>query len=166
MPEITLFGWFHTIIGITALLTGVYSLAKFKIISLDQQTGKIYLVCTLIAAVTALAIFRRGEFGPAHALAVLTLLALLVGTVAAKTQIFGKFSTYLQATSYSATFLFHMIPAITDGLMRLPADAPIVTSIEDPLLAGFYLAFLVTYVVGLIFQLLWLRRQAAAAAAS
>ena len=166
MPEITLYGWFHTIIGMAALITGVYSLAKFKIISLDQKTGRIYLLCTFIAAATALTIFRRGEFGPAHALAVLTLLALLVGTVAAKTQIFGKLSKYLQATSYSATFLFHMIPAITDGLMRLPANAPIVTKIEDPLLGAFYLAFLVTYIVGLIFQLLWLRRQPAAPAAS
>jgi len=38
-----------------------------------------------------------------------------------------------------------MIPAITDGLMRLPVDAPIVTQLEDPLLKSFYLAFLIIY---------------------
>jgi uncharacterized membrane protein len=159
MPEISLFGWFHTIIAILALLTGVYSLAKFKIIALAQSTGKIYIVCTLIAAITALFIYRHDGFGAAHGLAVLTLLAVTVGVLAEKFRMVGKLSPYLQAASYSATFLFHMIPAITDGLMRLPVDAPIVTSIEDPLLKSFYLAFLITYVFGLFMQVLWLRKQ-------
>ena len=159
MPEISLLGWFHTSIAIIALITGVYSLAKFKVIQLEHTTSKIYLISTLIAAITALMIFRHGGFGPAHGLAVLTLVALFVGMLAAKTNMFGKFSPYIQATSFSATFLFHMIPAITDGLMRLPTDAPIVTSIEDPLLRGFYLAFLVIYVAGLSLQIRWLRKK-------
>ena len=163
MPEISLFGWFHTSIAIVALITGLYSLVKFRVIELQQQTGKIYLICTLIAAVTALFIYRHGGFGPAHGLAVLTLLALLVGSIAAKTRVFGKFSPYIQATTYTGTFLFHMIPAITDGLMRLPASAPIVTDVEDPLLKGFYLSFVVMYIVGLSLQILWLRKRAAAA---
>jgi uncharacterized membrane protein len=159
MPEITLFGWFHTIVGIAALVFGVYSLAKFKVIQSSEFTGKVYLACTLIAAISALFIYHRDGFGPAHMLAVLTLLAVLVGAVAEKTNVFGKFSPYLQAVSYTGTFLFHMIPAITDGLTRLPVDAPIVTSIEDPLLLGFYMAFLSTYVLGVIAQIIWLRKR-------
>jgi hypothetical protein len=42
--------------------------------------------------------------------------------------------------------------------MRLPTDGPIVTDIEDPLLRGFYLAFLVAYVVGFSLQVIWLRK--------
>ena len=159
MPEITLLGWFHTIIAIIALITGVYSLAKFKVIQLKDKTGMIYLICTFIAAATALMIYQHGGFGAAHGLAVLTLLALAVGAIAEKFNLFGKLSKYIQTISYSATFLFHMIPAITDGLMRLPVGDPVVTSIEDPLLRGFYLAFLVTYLVGVTFQLLWLKKQ-------
>jgi len=60
---------------------------------------------------------------------------------------------------YSATLLFHMIPAITDGLMRLPVGHPVVTDIEDPLLRSFYLAFLIVFIVGFIFQVIWLRKQ-------
>ncbi|MFT4925908.1 MAG: putative membrane protein [Phenylobacterium sp.] len=159
MPDISLFGWFHTGIAILALFSGLYSLARFKVIEFKQHSGKLYLICTLIAAATALMIYRHGGFGVAHGLAVLTLLALLTGFVAEKTGLFGKFSAYFQATCYSGTFLFHMIPAITDGLMRLPVDAPIVTSIEDPLLKSFYLAFLITYVVGLGLQIWWLRNR-------
>lgn len=159
MPEISLLGWVHTGIAIAALLCGLYALAKYKVITQQQLTGKIYLICTLITAATALMIYRHDGFGVAHGLAVLTLLALGVGAVAEKTKIFGKFSRYLQAISYSGTFLFHMIPAITDGLLRLPVGDPVVTSIEDPLLQGFYLAFLLTYIVGISLQIRWLRKQ-------
>lgn len=160
MPEISMLGWFHTGIAIIALLSGLYALVKYKVITQQQLTGKIYLICTLIAAATALMIYRHDGFGVAHGLAVLTLLALVVGAVAEKTKIFGKFSSYLQAASYSGTFLFHMIPAITDGLMRLPVGDPVVTSIEDPLLKSFYLAFLSIYIVGFLLQVRWLRKQA------
>ena len=98
-------------------------------------------------------------FGIAHILALMTLAAVAMGSVAEKTQTFGGLSSYLQAVSYSATFLFHMIPAITDGLMRLPVGNPVVTSIEDPLLRGFYLAFLLTYLLGVSVQMLYLRRR-------
>lgn len=159
MPEITLFGWFHTVTGILALLTGLYALARFKVIQIEQFAGRTYLILTVIAAASALGIYKHGGFGVAHGLAVLTLLAVLVGGIAEKTQLFGKLSRYIQAAAYSATFLFHMIPAITDGLMRLPVGSPIVTSLEDPLLRGFYGAFLICYVVGLGLQVKWLRGQ-------
>ena len=160
MPEITLLGWFHTIIGITALLTGVYSIAKFKVLRFEETTSKIYLACTFIAAATALAIFNAtGEFNKAHILAILTLLALAAGGILEKTQLLGGFSKYFQAIAYTATFLFHMIPAITNGLMRLPVSDPIVKNVEDPLLKQFYLAFLITYLVVVTLQLVWLKKQ-------
>lgn len=165
MPEISTLGWLHTIVGILALLSGAFTLTKYKVISMDTRSGMLYLVCTFIAASSALAIFRHGSFNAAHALAILTLLALLVGTVCAKTRILGAFSPYMQAISYSATLLFHMIPAITDGLMRLPVDDPIVKDIEDPLLKQFYLAFLICYLVGVTLQVIWLKRGGAVAAA-
>lgn len=158
MPEITLFGWFHTIVGILALLTGFYTLARYKVVRLSQATGSTYLVLTLIAAASALGIYKHGGFGVAHGLAVLTILAVLVGAAAEKKNLFGKLSRYVQAASYSATLLFHMIPAITDGLMRLPVESPVVTTLEDPLLRSFYLSFLVAYVLGVALQIRWLKK--------
>ena len=161
MPEIVPLGWFHTAMGIIALASGAITLAKFKEISLQTRSGQIYLLATLITAVTALAIFQRGEFGPGHALAVLTLVALAVGTVAATMKPFGKWSRYVQAVSYSATLLFHCIPAITDGLLRLPVGGPVLTSIEDPVLKICYLVLLVLYLVGISLQMRWIHRQPA-----
>ncbi len=152
-------GWFHTAMGIIALVSGGFALARFKEISLQTRSGQIYLVTTLITAGTALAIFQRGEFGPGHALAVMTLLALAVGTVAEKTKLFGKLSRYMQAVSYSATLLFHCIPAVTDGLLRLPVGDPVLTSIEDPILKLCYLGLLVIFLVGVGLQLRWIHRQ-------
>jgi uncharacterized membrane protein len=161
MPEIIPLGWFHTAMGVIALLSGGLTLAKFKEISLQNGSGQIYLVTTLITAGTALAIFQRGEFGPGHALAVMTLLALAVGTIAATMKPFGQLSRYVQAVSYSATLLFHCIPAVTDGLMRLPVGDPVLTSIEDPILKMCYLVLLVIFLVGVSLQLRWIHRQPA-----
>ena len=158
MHEMTPLGWFHTVLGVTALVSGAITLAKYKEITLRTRSGQIYLAATLITAGTALAIFQRGEFGPGHALAVMTLLALIVGTVAAKTDLFGKLSRYVQAVSYSATLLFHCIPAVTDGLLRLPVGNPVLTSIEDPILKMCYLALLVTFLIGISLQLRWISR--------
>ncbi len=159
MPEMTPLGWFHTAMGIVALFSGGFAPAKFREITLQTRSGQIYLATTLITAGTALAIFQHGVFGPGHVLAVLTLLALATGTVAATTRLFGKLSRYLRAASYSATLLFHSIPAVTDGLMRLPVGDPVVTTIEDPILGMCYAGLLVLFLVGISLQLRWIHRQ-------
>ena len=51
-----------------------------------------------------------------------------------------------------------MIPAITDGLRRLPDDDPIAKSFEDQLILGFYVLFLAAYIVGVIAQMFWIKK--------
>lgn len=159
MPEMIPLGWFHTILGVIALVSGAYTLYRFKEISPQTRSGQIYLLATLVTAATALAIYQRGFFGPGHALAVLTLLALVVGTIAATLKPIGKWSRYLQALSFSGTLLFHCIPAITDGLLRLPIGNPVLNSLEDPVLKMCYLGLLILYVIGISFQFRWIHRQ-------
>ena len=159
MPDITPLGWLHTFLGTVALVSGVTTLARYKEITLRTRSGQIYLAATLITAATALAIFQQGSFGPGHALAVMTLLALAVGTVAGTTNLFGKFSRYLRAASYSATLLFHSIPAVTDGLLRLPVGDPVLSSIDDPFLRMCYLGLVLLFLVGISLQFRWIYRQ-------
>ena len=159
MPEITLLGWIHTIIAIVALLAGFYTLATYKVIKPEQRTGQVYLVCTLIAAATALMIYKHGGFGAAHFLAVLTLLALIAGFFVTKIAALSAIADYFQAFCFSGTLLFHMIPAITDGLLRLPVADPILTNPEDPLLKQFYLSFVVIFLVGYLCQFFWLKNR-------
>lgn len=159
MPDITLFGWFHTIIAIIALFAGFYTLVVYKVITLEHKTGQVYLGFTLIAAVSALMIYNQGGFGPAHMLAVLTLLALIAGFLVSKIPAFAKIADYFQAFCYSATILFHMLPAITDGLLRLPVNDPILSTFHDPLLQKFYLLFVVMFVAVYAFQFVWLKKR-------
>jgi len=159
MPEITAFGWFHTIIAILAVPAGIYTLIKNKVISSAQMEGKVYLILTLIAAVTALGIYKHGGFGIAHGLAVLSLASLLLGFIAEKTRIFGKLSRFVQTGFYLATFLFNMIPAVTEGFLRLPVGSPLVTSLADPLLQGSHLALVLAFFIGLILQIRYLRNE-------
>jgi uncharacterized membrane protein len=159
MPEMTILGWFHTIIAIVALVAGFYTLAIYKIITLQHKSGQIYLVCTLIAATTALMIYNQGGFGPAHVLAVLALLALFTGFMVTKIPIFSKIADYFQAFCFSGTLLFHMLPAITDGLLRLPIGDPYLSTFHDPLLKQFYLLFVGIFVVGYVAQFIWLKKK-------
>ena len=160
MPEMTVLGWFHTILGILAVLSGFYTLYKYKIITIEESSGKLYVLVTLLVAGSALGIYNQGGFGIAHVLAVLTLIALAGGYFMEKFKWFGSFSKYFQALGYTSTLLFHMIPAITDFLRRLPVGDPFIDSFEDPLLLNFHTAFLVIYLVGLVAQIVWLKRQA------
>jgi len=159
MPEIIPLGWFHIAMGAIALVSGVIALVKFKEITLQTRSGQIYVVTTSITALTALAIFQHGEIGPGHILAVLTLVALAAGVITEKLQPIGKWSRHLQAIGYSATLLFHSIPAVTDGLLRLPVGNPVLASIEDPVLKMCYLGLLTVFLVGLTLQLRWINRQ-------
>ncbi len=111
----------------------------------------------MITAVTALGIFQHGGFGPPHPLAVLTLVALAVGGSAETLRLFGGASRYVQAISYSSTVLFHMIPAFTESLTRLPPGEPLVASQEAPIFQGIDGALRVAFLIGATLQVRWLR---------
>ena len=162
MPEMIPLGWFHTVMGILALVTGAATLYTHKEITLQSRSGQIYLLTTLITAATALAIYQRGVFGPAHVLAVAALGALAVGVMAATLKPFGRWSRHVQAFCFSATLLFHFIPAVTDGLLRLPVGDPFLTSFDDPVMQMSHLALVVIFVIGVALQLRWVGRQEAA----
>ena len=159
MPEMTLLGWFHTIMGVLAVFSGFYALYKYKVISSEQNIGRLYILVTLIVAGSALGIYNQGGFGLAHILAVLTLISLSGGYIMERYKWFGSFSKYFQALGYTSTLLFHMIPAITDFLRRLPLGDPFIDSFEDPLLMNFHLSFLIIYILIIITQIIWLKRQ-------
>lgn len=157
MLGLTTLGIFHTAISVVALAAGVVALRRHGLISPQERAGQVYLAGTLVSAASGLFIFRHGGFGPPHVLALLTLAALALGTVAAWTSLLGRFSPYVQAVCYSTTVFFHLIPGITETATRLPPGAPLVASPEAPALKAVAAILLVLLVVGLAIQLRWLR---------
>ena len=158
LPPMTLLGWIHTVLGVVAIASAVVCLYRYKFLSFERSSGKIYILVTVLVAGSALGIYNQGGFNIAHILAILTLAAAGFGYVMERWKPLGRLSVYAQALGYSATLLFHMIPAITDFLRRLPVGDPFVDSFTHPLLQGFHLAFLVLFVVGYAWQC-WVLRQ-------
>ena len=105
------------------------------------------------------AVYNQGGFRIAHVLAILTLLALMAGTIVEKTYMLGSLSKYFFTLCYTSTFLFHMIPAITDTLRRLPVGDPFASSLDDPLVVSFHVLFFVIFVFSYVWQVQWLKRE-------
>jgi hypothetical protein len=102
---------------------------------------------TVVTCLTGFGIFQQGGFGKPYALGVLTLAVLGVAVAAGYTKVFGRSSAYVETVSYSLTFFFHMIPAITETPTRLPTGAPLAASAEATeqqfVTAGLFILFLV-----------------------
>jgi uncharacterized membrane protein len=166
MFGLTTVGIIHTLLGVVALVCGFGSLLRDKEISASNTLGRVYLASTLLVAATALTLFRHGGFGPGHAFAIATLAAIAVGYAAERARIFGRLSRYAMAIAYSATILFHLLPAFTEALTRLPPEAPIAASPEAPLLQKIFGALGVAFLIGLAVQLRWVRGKLKATAAA
>jgi uncharacterized membrane protein len=152
-------GIFHTIVGGGAVLAVIYLLVRDKQIRLDCGLAQLYLAATVLTAASSLAIFKHGGFNTAHGLAVLTILAVVAGIVASKVSFLGDFQKYFVALCFSSTVLFHALPTATEILTRFPMDSPLASSLKDPLLEKTFLVILVAFIVLLVLQMNWLRKQ-------
>lgn len=157
MLGMTPFGLVHTLISLVAVIAGVVSFFRDGRISSRNALGKTYVAFTIASCVTALFIFHHGGFGPPHVVAVLTLVVLAIAAIARGSAVFGRGARYVETLSYSATFLFHMIPAVTETTTRLPPGAPLIASPDSPTLKAIYLVLLAAFLVGAVVQSLQLR---------
>ena len=158
MPDITLLGWFHTILGISAISIGIYEIFKNKYFTINSKVSQVYFWLTFFTAITALNIYNQGGFGIAHILAILALIALFVGWMTETFDLGGKYTAHLFTLSFSSTFLFHLFPAIADSLRRLPLDNPIAESLTEPVILQSYGLLLVCFLGLLLYQLVLIRR--------
>ena len=82
---ITYMGWFHTILGIPAILIGLYLLFRDRFIYINTGLAKFYLIATVITSASSLFIYRAtGSFNTAHILSVMTIFAVLLLTFSIK----------------------------------------------------------------------------------
>lgn len=145
MFGLTSLGAVHTAISLVAVGAGIVGLARDKRIDLGNGAGKTYLIMTILTCLTGFGIFQHGGFGKAHALGVMTLLVLAVAW-----QVRARVA--LQAVLLSVTFFFHMIPAATETLTRLPLGAPILPDAEAPELKAITGVMLLLLVIGATLQ--------------
>ena len=155
---ISLMGWFHTVIGIAGILSGLYLLIRFKFIDPKSSIGKFYLGCTFAASASSLFIYSAtGSFNDAHLLSVLTILAIFVALILDKNKLLGFLTIYAKELALSVTVLFSMLPTTAEVLKRLPPNDPFVDSLDDPLVLNFYMAYLIIYALLAIYQIFLIR---------
>lgn len=160
MPAIaglTPLGTFHTAISLIAVIAGLIALVRDKEISPKNLLGKVYVVTTIITCLTGFGIFQHGGFGKPHVLGIVTLVVLGAAALAGNSNLFGRASRYVETVSYSATFLFHWIPAITETSTRLPLGAPLLASADAPALQAATAVLFVAFLVGATLQALHIR---------
>jgi len=157
MFGLTSLGVIHTVISLIAVAAGLIALFRDKEISPRNGVGKIYIIATVLTCLTGFGIFQHGGFGKPHALGIITLVVLGVAYVAGYTKLYGRLSPYIETVSYSATFLFHLIPGITETTTRLPPGAPLLPNAEAPVLQAATAAMGVVFLIGAAIQVRRLR---------
>ena len=157
MFGLTQLGAVHTAISLVAVAAGLIALFRDKEISPRNGVGKIYIIATILTCLTGFGIFQHGGFGKPHALGIITLIVLGVAYVAGYTKLYGRLSPYIETVSYSATFLFHLIPGITETATRLPLGAPLLPNANAPALQAATAVLVVLFLIGAALQVRRLR---------
>jgi uncharacterized membrane protein len=161
MLGLTPLGIIHTAISLVAVAAGFVALIRDGKISAINLVGKIYIVTTALTCLTGFGIFQHGGFNKAHVLGIITLVVLGVAWVAGHSATFGRLSPYIETVGYSATFLFNMIPGITETTTRLPLGAPLLPNADAPELQKATLVLLVLFLIGATLQVRALRAKRA-----
>ena len=143
---ISYIGWFHTILGIAAIVIGLYLLIKDRFIFMNTNLARFYLLSTVITCASSFLLYgATGSFNTAHWLSVITILAVLFALGLERFNIFGFLNVYLKQLALTGTVFFSMLPTTAEVLQRLPPRDPFVDSIEDPLVQSFYMAYVVIF---------------------
>jgi uncharacterized membrane protein len=158
MFGLTPLGVVHTAFSLVAVAAGLVALVRAGRIVPATTLGRVYFWTTVITCITGFGIFQHGGFGKPHMLGIITLVVLAVAYAAGTTQWFGRASKYIEVVSYSLTFLFHWIPAITETSTRLPIGAPLLSSPDAPELQKATAVLLVLFLIGAALQIIRLRK--------
>ena len=152
---ISLIGWFHSILGIAAILVGLYLLLRDRFIFMDTKLAKFYLLSTVITCASSFLLYgATGSFNAAHWLSVITVLAVLFALGLDRFNVFGFLNVYFKQLALTGTVFFSMLPTTAEVLQRLPPSDPFADSIEDPLVQSFYMAYVAIFGIFAIYQVI------------
>ena len=158
--EISYIGWFHTILGSAAIIVGLYLLIKDRFIFMNTRLTNFYLLSTFFTCASSFFLYAAtGSFNTAHMLSVVTILAIFFALVLQKFNLFGFLTVYLRQLALTGTVFFSMLPTTAEVLRRLPPNDPFASSIEDPLVQSFYMAYVGIFGIFGIYQIIRIYRE-------
>lgn len=111
-------GWVHAIASIVAVLLRAMTLVARKGTTRHKNLGKWYFYSMIATNLTALGIYRLGSFRIFHWLAVVTLLIVIVGFLAASRQA-AKHWTYIHLTCMVISYYLLIGGAVNEAFLRI-----------------------------------------------
>lgn len=156
---ISALGAFHTVLSLIPIVAGLASFIRYGRIDPTTGAGKVYLGGMVVSIFTAFGLSSTGHFNPGHALGLLALLALLVGTFAPRIGFLGRAAPYLQTLAMSFSFMLLLVPGTNETLTRLPADHPLASGIDSPVVKTALAGLLGLFVIGTVYQMFKLASQ-------
>lgn len=154
---LTQLGTVHTAISLVAVAAGLVLFIRDKEITSKTRLGKLYVFMTIVTCLRGFGIFQHGGFGKPHAVGIATLVVIAIAASAEYSSLFGRISRYVSVVGYSATFAFHLIPAMTETATRLPLGAPLVADAEADSLKIGAAVIVAVYLIGATLQVRRLR---------
>lgn len=154
-------GWLHTLGSLPAIPLAIYMFARHGRITPRSNAGVFYLASMVTGAVT---VFLVAHQPISYAIAIVTLVFLLLGYAAKSLAFLGRAADYVETITLSVTVFLLMVPTVSETLRRVPDGHPFVTDLKSPVLLGFHAGLLVMLIVGLGVQVTILRRQRKAVA--
>jgi hypothetical protein len=154
-------GWVHTLGSLPAIPAAAYLFARHGRIVPRSTAGAVYFVSMLIGAVTAFLVAHQPV---SYVIGAATLVVLLAGYGVAYLPALGRVGLYVETVCLTLSAFLLMVPTVTETLRRVPDGHPLVTDLNSPLLLGAQATLLGLLVVGLVAQILHLRRQGRAVA--
>lgn len=151
-------GIFHTIIGISALVSAIIGFVKYGKIDLAARSGKIYFYTTLVTSVTALGISKHGGFNAGHifSLFIIILIAVAYFLYSNKKEI--SKARYFENFLLSFSFFLSLVPTVNETFTRIPVGHPLAKDIKDPVIGQTLLVLFVLFIAGSVLQFLKQRK--------
>jgi hypothetical protein len=131
--DLSVLGTVHTFISVIAILTALVALWRQGKINTLAVIGKLYIVLTIAACITAFPLIKTGHPTIGHLLPIMILLLLATGIYAKSMRVFGKLYDYVQVITLSSTVFLSLAPAVVETLTRVPVHHPIATRPGAPI---------------------------------
>lgn len=156
---ISALGAFHTVLSLIPVAAGVIAFVRHGRIDPATGIGKVYWGGMLASILTSFGLSSTGHFNAGHALGLMALFVMLVGTFAPRITMLGRAAPYLQTLAMSFSFMLLLVPGTNETLTRLPVGHPLASGIDSPIVKSALAGLFVLFLLGTAYQMFKLASQ-------
>ncbi len=157
MFGITPLGWLHTLGSLPAIPLAIYMLARHGRIVPRSNAGKLYFIFMLIGGLT---VFLVAKQPVSYGIAAVTLILLFAGYGVGRIAGLGRTARYFETILLTITVFLLLVPSVSETLRRVPDGNPIAADPGSPILLGALGTLFVMLILGLVGQIIYLRKTA------